>query len=67
MQSSSAEKNKLKLLKIAISGPNLPQKGVSIGHALKEKQFFFAEITKEDHKHSKTYYLIKISYVLAEL
>ena len=33
----------------------------------KTKYIFFAEITTPDHKLSKTFYFIKISYVLAEL
>ena len=31
------------------------------------KKQFFSEITKADHKFSKTFHFIKISYVLAEL
>ena len=37
-----------------------------MGHT-QNKFFFGAEITKADHKVPKTLYLIKISYVLAEL
>ena len=32
----------------------------------KTKNNFFAEITTPDHKLSKTFYFVKISYVLAE-
>ena len=45
------------------------QKGVIMGYAQNEKQYFLAEITKAqaDHQLSETFYFIKISYVLAEL
>ena len=38
-----------------------------MGHAQNEKQFFVAEIAKADHQLSETFYVIKISSVLAEL
>ena len=57
----------LKPLKITIFWPNLYKNGVPMGHTQNKKRFFFAEITKPDHKLSKTFYFIKISYVLAEL
>ena len=34
-------------------------------HPKFKKNFFFAEITKPGHKLSKTFYFIKMSYVLA--
>ena len=45
---------------------HLHKKGVTMGHTQNTKTFF-AEITKPDHKLSKTFYFIKISHVLAEL
>ena len=45
----------------------LVQKSSPHGPYPKQKTFFFAEITTPDHKLSKTFYFIKISYVLAEL
>ena len=56
----------LKPLKIAIFGPNLRKKRSQYGSHPKQKHFF-AEIIKADHKISKTFYFIKILYVLAEL
>ena len=38
----------------------------TMGHMQNRKQFF-SEITKPDQKLSKTFYFIKILYVLAEL
>ena len=38
-----------------------------MGQAQSQKTIFFAEITKPDHKLSKTFYFIKILYVLTEL
>ena len=38
-----------------------------MSHVQNKKTFFFSKITKPDHKFSKTFYFIKISYVLAEL
>ena len=67
MQSSSSEKFLLKPLKIAIFGPNLCKKRGQYGPHPKQTKSFFAEMTKADHKLSKTFYFIKISYVLAEL
>ena len=42
----------LKPLKIAIFGPNLRKRGVSMDHT---KFIFLAEMTKADHKLSKTF------------
>ena len=47
-------------------GTTYAKKGVSIGHAQKEKQTFFGEITKPDLKLSKTFYFIKYN-VLTKL
>ena len=60
-------KKLLKPLKIAILGPNLCKKGVSMGNAQHEKQFFFAEITKADHKLSKTFYFYPKKNVLVNM
>ena len=54
-----------KTLASAIFWSNLHKKG-SVWAAPKMKNFF-SEITKVDHQLSKTFYFIKISYVLAEL
>ena len=43
------------------------QKGVIMGHAQNETQFFLAAITKANHQLSETFSFIKISYVLTEL
>ena len=56
----------VKPLTITIFGHNLRKKGVTIGHAQNEKQFF-TEKNKPGHKLSKKNYFIKISYVLAQL
>ena len=49
-------------LKITIFGPNLCKKGVSMDHTQNKQTFFLTEMTKADHKLSKTFYFIKISY-----
>ena len=49
-----------------IFGPNLRKKRSQYGSHPKQKHFF-AEMIKTDHKISKTFYFIKILYVLAEL
>ena len=56
----------VKPLKVIIFGPNLHKKRVTMGTILKTRNNFFTEITKPDHKLSKTFYFIKV-YVLAEL
>ena len=61
------KKKLLKPLKITNFQPNLCKNGVPMGHAQKTKSNFFAEVTKPDHTLSKTFYFIKISYVLAKL
>ena len=38
-----------------------------MGHTQSKQKYFFAEMTEADNKLSKTFYFIKISYVLAEL
>ena len=53
-------------LKITNFLAQLVQKRGLHGPHPQEKQFF-PEITKPDHKLSKTFYFNKISYVLAEL
>ena len=65
MESISSEKHLLKPLKINIFWPNLCKNGVAMGHTQNLKENFFAEITKPGHKLSKTFYFIKMSYVLA--
>ena len=62
----SAENFFLKPLKITIFWPNLCKKG-SLWATPKTKHFFFAEIAKPDYKLSKTFYFIKLLYVLTEL
>ena len=57
----------LKPLKIAIFGPNLCIKRGQYRPHSKQTETFFAEMTKAYHKLSKTFYFIKISYVLTEL
>ena len=44
----------VKLLKNCFFGPDLNKKGVIMGHAQNEKQFFGAEITRSDHQLSET-------------
>ena len=66
MESSSSEKNLLRPLKITIFGPTCAKIVFPIGQAQKKKNNFFEEITKSDHKLSKTFYFTKI-YVLADL
>ena len=48
------KKNSVKLLKIALLGPYLGKNWASMGHAQNEAQFFL-EITKGDHKLSRTF------------
>ena len=58
------KKKKLaKPLNITIFRPNLCKKGVTMGHIQNKKYIyiFFTEITRPNHKLSKTFYLIKIS------
>ena len=57
----------VKPLKVTIFGPNLRKKGVTMGHIQSKKQILFTEITKPDHKLSKTFYFIKLLFVLVEL
>ena len=57
----------LKPLKIAIFGPNWHKKGGQYGPHPKQTKNFFSEMTKADHLLFKTFYFIKISYLLAEL
>ena len=64
-KSSSSEKKLVKPLK-KIFGPKLHRKGVIVGHAQYEKNFFGAEMTKADNQLSESFYFIKI-YVLTEL
>ena len=45
-------------------GPTCTKNWVSMGHTQNKQKFF---LTKADHKLSKTFYFIKISYVLTEL
>ena len=44
----------VKLLRNYFFGPDLNKKGVIMGHAQNEKQFFWAEITKPDYQLSET-------------
>ena len=67
MQSSNSENVLLKPQKIAIFGLNLCKKRGQYGPHPKQTENLFAEMTKADHKLSKTFYFIKISYVLTEL
>ena len=62
MESSSSEKF-LKPLKFTICWPNFCKNRVPMGHTQNKKQYFFSEITKPDHKLSKAFYFIKISYL----
>ena len=66
LESSSSEKYLLRPLKITIFWPNLCKDRVPMGHTINRKHFF-VKIIKPDHKLSKIFYFIKISYVLAEL
>ena len=59
-------KKKVKPLKVWIFGPSLHKKGFSMGHPKKGKTVLFTETTKEDQKLSKSFYFIKISYVLTK-
>ena len=56
----SSEKKLPKLLQIALLGPYLGKNSASRSHAQNQVQFFL-EITKGDHKLSRTFYFIKIS------
>ena len=47
-------------------GPTCTKKG-SVWVTSKTNNFFFVEMTNADHKLSKTFYFIKISYILIEL
>ena len=48
----------MKALEIVIFGPNLHKRGFGMGHT-QNKKTFFSEVTKADHKLSKTFYLPK--------
>ena len=61
------KKNLLKPLKLAIFGAICAKMGFPWTTPKTKNFFFFEEITKTDHKLSKTIYFLKISYVLAEL
>ena len=52
-----------KYLKITVFWPNLCKNEIPMGHAQTKKRFLL-EITKTDHKLSKTFCFIKISYVI---
>ena len=67
LQYCSSEKKSVKLLKIALLRSYLGRNWASMGHTQNQAQFFFVEITKGDHKLSRTFYFIRISYVLTEL
>ena len=58
---------KKKLLKIVLLGHYLGKNWASMSHTQNEAKFFFLETTKEDHKLSRTFCFIKISYILTAL
>ena len=58
----------LKPLKTLLFGRTSTKMGSHLALATpKTKNNFFAQITKPDHKLAKTFYFLKISYVLVEL
>ena len=63
LQFSSYKNNLVKPLKIVIIGPNLLKKGVRMTIS-KMKINFFAEITKENHKLSKTFIVLSKFHLL---
>ena len=63
LQFSSYKNNLVKPLKIIIIGPNLLKKGVRMTTS-KMKINFFAEITKENHKLSKTFIVLSKFHLL---
>ena len=67
MEFSSSEKKIAKNHKNYHVLAQLVQKWGPHGSHPKEKNIFFAEITKPDCKLSKLFYFTKTSYVLAEL
>ena len=53
--SSSSEKKLVKLLKVALLGLYSGKNWSSMGHTQNQAQFFCVEITKGDHKLSRTF------------
>ena len=62
IESSSSEKFLLKPLKFTICWPNFCKNRAPWATPKTRNNFFFSKITKPDHKLSKAFYFIKISY-----